>query len=148
MKNMTQRSDDLLLYVNSEYLRESVHNYLKTHRMNAKDFSNRVGISPSTICRLQKNSGGCRINTLNKIATVLQMNPAKLIISRKAQVESPDLLAFHRRFSDLFNLPEDVQDLISLTISKVKFHFVNEFSSKERPKNIKLLTKDNLDSFS
>ena len=148
MKNMTQRSDDLLLYVNSEYLREAIHNYLKTHRLNAKDFSGRVGLSPSTICRLQKNSGGCRIDTLNKIAAVLQMNPAKLIISRKTQVESPDLLAFHRRFPDLFNLPEDVQDLISLTMSKVKFHFVNEFSSKEGPKNIKLLNKANLDSFS
>ena len=145
---MTKRSDELLLYVNSDYLREAIHNYIKTHRMNSKCFASTVGLSPSTICRLQKNSGGCRIDTLNKIATVLQMNPTQLIISRKPQVESPDLLAFHRRFPDLFKLPEDVQDLISLTISKVKFHYVNEFCDKERPKNIKLLNKANLDSFS
>ncbi|HEC65695.1 MAG TPA: XRE family transcriptional regulator [bacterium] len=148
MKNMTQRSDALLLYVNSDYLRESVHNYLEAHDMYAKDFASRVGISPSTLCRLQNNYGGCRINTLNKIATILKMNPAKLIISRETRAESPDLVAFHRRFPDLFDLPEDVQDLISLTMSKVKFHFVNKFSSKDIPKNIKLLIKDNLDSFS
>ncbi len=147
MKNLTQRNTDDLS-VNADYLRESIRNYCITHRIDQKGFSLRVGLSPSTICRLQKKAGGCRINTLNKIATTLKMNPAKLIISRKTRAESPDLVAFHRRFPDLFDLPEDVQDLISLTMSKVKFHFVNEFSSKDRPKNIKLLTKDNLDSFS
>ena len=147
MKNLTQRNADDLS-VNADYLRESIRNYCTTHRMDQKEFSLRVGLSPSTICRLQKEVGGCRVDTLNKIAAVLQMNPAKLIIGRKIQVDSPDLVAFHRRFSDVFDLPEDVQDLISLTLSKVKFYFVNEFSYKEKPKNIKLLNKDNLDSFS
>lgn len=95
---MTQHRD---WYVNSEYFQELIDNYLKTHQMNAKDLANKVGISTSTLSRLQQGSGRFRRDILKKIVTVLEVKPEKLISSRDPHEKLFPPSEFFRSRSDI-----------------------------------------------